>query len=275
MSASVEGVGASARGRGLRVVLVVLAVGQPIASVLVTQFGGAFTTADRPGEPPIVPVGWAFSIWSLVMVLGLGYAVWALPAGRRDRELRDRVAAPLAVVFAGFSVWLIAAELEPLWSTVVVFAIMLAGLLRALAISLAHRAEIASWPWVGRGLLWGLLGIYTGWSSVAIWVNLTTALAGSGAPITGSVGVGWQLAILAGATATAVAIVGWTGGLLPYAAAVVWALATAALGATRAGQPVLAGGAAVGLVVVVGATAAALIRRRRSASTGQVDATRA
>jgi len=39
---------------------------------------------------------------------------------------------------------------------------------------------------------------------VAIWLNLTTALAFSGAPVTRTAGVVGQLAVLAGATATAV-----------------------------------------------------------------------
>ena len=224
-------------GRAVQTTLVVLAAGQLISAVLVNAVGGAFTTADRAGEPPIVPVGWAFSIWSVVIVLSIGYAVWALPAARPDPVLRARLARPLSVVFAGFSMWLIAAELEPTWTTVVVFVVMLAGLLRALGIALAQQAVIARWSPLGRRLLWGLLGVYTGWSSIAVWVNLSTGLASSGAPITGPVGVAWQFAVLVGATATAVAVLCWTGGLLPYAAAVGWALATAALGAAGAGEP--------------------------------------
>jgi hypothetical protein len=170
------------------------------------------------------------------------------------------------VVFAGFSGWLVGAELEPTWTTLLMFAVILGGLLRTLSIALSHRAEIASWPPVGRGLLWGVLGTYTGWSSIAIWVNLTTALAGSGAPLTGPAGVAGQLAILAGATATAVAIVRWTAGLLPYAAAAGWALGTAALGALQAGETVLGTTAAGGLAVVLVVTAATRFPRHRGAS---------
>jgi hypothetical protein len=38
-----------------RRLLVVAAIGQAVSSILVSTFGGAFTTADRAGEPPIVP----------------------------------------------------------------------------------------------------------------------------------------------------------------------------------------------------------------------------
>ena len=91
-------------------------------------FGGTFFNSDPASEPPIVPPGWAFSIWGLVEVLSLAYAIWALPAHRPDPELRNRLARPLVAVFAGFSLWLAAAEIEPRWSTLAVFLVMLGGL---------------------------------------------------------------------------------------------------------------------------------------------------
>ncbi|WP_092627086.1 hypothetical protein [Actinopolyspora mzabensis] len=85
-----------------------------------------------------------------MIALSVAWTVWALPTAVPDLALRDRLAAPLAVVFAGFSVWLVAAELEPSWSTLVVFVNMVAALLRALGIALEHQAVIAGWPWLGR-----------------------------------------------------------------------------------------------------------------------------
>ena len=243
-------------GARRRWALLGLALLQVVTPVLSQRFGGEFTTADRAGEPPIVPPGWAFSIWGLVEVLALGYAIWALPGRRPDPELRDRLATPLCVVFAGFTVWLAAAEIEPRWSTLLVFLVMLAALLRALRIALGARDRIAGWHPLGRGLLWGLLGVYTGWSSIAVWLNLTTAVAGSGAPITGPAGVMGQLAVLAGATATAVALVRQTGGLLSYTGAVVWAFVGAAAGASAAGEPLLAAAAGGGVVAALAALVA-------------------
>jgi hypothetical protein len=250
------------------VLLLVFAVGQVISPVFSALLGGSFTTADRAGEPPITPAGYTFSIWGLIELFSLAYAIWALWARRRvlesDRALIDRLAVPLTVVFAGFSAWLVAAELEPTWATLAVFLIMIAGLLRAMSVALEGRATIGSWPKPGRWLLWGTLGLYTGWSSIAIWLNLTTGLAGSGAPITGTVGFLGQLAILAGAVATAAAILRWTGGLLPYAVAVVWALIGATVGATGGGEPGLAIAAVVGLGVVVVVTIGEQLFRRRA-----------
>lgn len=249
-------------GLAWRWVLVVLALGQVVSPLLVSALGGgAFTTSDRAGEPPIVPAGYAFSIWGLVEVLCLAYAVWALVTRSPGQQLRDRLARPLSVVFAGFTVWLVAAEVEPVWSTVAVFVVMVIGLLTALNIAVRHRAETMRWHRAPRALLWSMLGVYTGWSSVAIWVNLTTALAGSGAPIDGPAGVTGQIAILAGATATAVALLWRTSGLLSYGLAVAWALVAVVIATADARQPVLSVIAAAALLLVTAATTWFRLRR--------------
>lgn len=252
--------GSQTRGATFRgAALLILAVGQLVSPVFTSVFGGAFTTADRAGEPAIVPAGYTFAIWGLIELVSVAYAIWALSDRRPDRAVRDQLALPLIVVFAGFSAWLVAAEVEPTWATLVVFLIMIAGLLKAMQIALHHRAAIARWSPVGRGLLWATLGLYTGWGSIAIWLNLTTALTASGAPLTGLAALVGQLAILAGAAGTAVAILVWTTGLLPYAAATAWAFAGAIVGALNAGQPILAGAAAVGVVIIAVTT---IITRR-------------
>ncbi|MCG8927788.1 hypothetical protein [Lentzea sp. CC55] len=137
-----------------RIVLVVLAVGQVVSPVLVTALGGGeFTTSDRAGEPAIVPAGYAFSIWGLVEALCLAYAVWALVTRTPGQEVRDRLARPLSVVFAGFMLWLVAAEVEPVWSTVAVFAVMVVALLEALSTAVRHATDIARWHRAPRVLL--------------------------------------------------------------------------------------------------------------------------
>jgi hypothetical protein len=166
----------------------------------------------------------------------------------------DALTRALLIVFGGFTVWLVASVVEPAWATLAVFLVMGVALVAALRVAVRARAEIATWPPLGRLLVWSTVGLYAGWSTVAIWLNLTTALAFSGAPVSGAAGVAGQLAVLAGATATAVLVLRRTSGLLPYAAAVVWALVGAVLGAADAGQPVLAVAAGVGLLVVLGAT---------------------
>jgi hypothetical protein len=232
-------------------VLLVLAALQAVSPLLFRLSGSGFLDADRPGEPAIVPAGYAFAIWGLVEVLTIGYAVWAVATRSRSTRLKERLAAPLAVVFAGFSLWLLAVVVEPRWTPLVIFVVMVVALLRALRIAFGARDEIAGWSRLGRGLLWTGTGVYTGWASIAVWVNLTTALADSGAPVTGSAGIAGQLAVLAGATATACAIAWWSRGLVPYVAAAAWAFVGAAIGASGAGEQVLAVASVVGIALLL------------------------
>jgi hypothetical protein len=243
--------------------LLALSVLQVAVPFLPAVQDNSFMQSDRPGEPAIVPAGYTFAVWGVIEALSLGWALWSV---LRPTPLSERLAGPLAVVFAGFTLWLLAVTfVDPTWLTLVIFLGMLAALLVALRTALVERAAAAGWNPIGRGLLWGVLGAYTGWSSVAVWANLTTALTGSGAPVAGTAAVLGQLAVLAGATATTAAVVAWTRGLLPYTATVVWAFVGIAVGAAGAGEPVLAGAAVVGLAVVAGLTAVLRLRDRTPA----------
>jgi hypothetical protein len=249
------------------VALAVLALGQVISPVVFAATGNDLA-AGESAQLPITPAGYAFAIWTLIQLLSLGYAAWAALTTEDGADLRRRLAAPLAVVFAGFTLWLVAAAVQPAWWTLAIFLGMLAALVRALSVALAHRAEIAAWNPLGRTLLWGLLGAYTGWTSIAVWVNLGASAVDSGAPVAGTAALVGQLAVLSGATATGAALAWWTRGLLPYAAAAAWGLVGAAIGAQQAGAPVPAAAALGGLVVVVGVTAARWVGARRRVRPG-------
>ena len=93
-------------------------------------------------------------------------------------------------------------------------------------------------------------------------VSLTTAVTASGAPLTGPVGIGGQLAVLMGATASSVLLVRWTQAQPAYVAAVVWAYVGAVIGAAGAGEPLLAVAAEAGLAIVLAVVALALRRSR-------------
>ena len=64
----------------------------------------------------------------LIEALSLLWALWAAVPGGPDPDLRVGLARPLGVVFAGFTLWLVAAKLEPRWARLVVFLVMLVGL---------------------------------------------------------------------------------------------------------------------------------------------------
>lgn len=188
-------------------------------------------------------------------------AICAESDKRPNLALRNRLTRPLLVTCIGFSIWLAAAELEPIWSTLVVFLIMLAALPCALTYAQEGRAAIRTWSPLAQVLLWGTLGLYTGWSSVAVWLNLTTALVGSGLPITTPAAIVGQGAILAGAVGTAVTITWFTRGLLTYVATITWALGGVIVSTVQERYAGLAATARLGLAIVL---ATAVLARRQA-----------
>jgi hypothetical protein len=217
-----------------------LAVAQALAPGVV-----ALTGSDALSSSGQEPAGYAFAIWGLICALSLGLSIWCVAGGRARSPLVVALSRPLCVVFAGFSIWLV-----------------LAGLVLALALAVGHQVGIAGWSRSGRTLLWVTLGAYTGWTSVAVWVNLAAALAQSGAPLAGASATLWQLAVLAGASVTVVLVISRAAGLWACSAGCVWALVAAAVGAAQQQAPVLA--AAAGAAVLL--TLAWTVRVRATAT---------
>ncbi|MET8854255.1 hypothetical protein [Amycolatopsis sp. NPDC004625] len=212
-------------------------------------------TSGRAGEPALVPAGYTFAIWAVICVLGAAWGVWQLfPSSRGDAAGR-RVAWPLAGVFAGFTGWLVITRTGPVWGTVVVFAAMLVLLLIAMRRLAGDRTSTP-----GKVLLRCLLGVYAGWSSVAVWVNLTTVLADYGLVPGTRTGLVIQIAALFAAVVTVTLVILRRGPHPAYVGAVGWALAGAAIGASSKNAVILTVLATIALAAVL-ILAATLIGR--------------
>jgi hypothetical protein len=127
-------------------------------------------TGDTGVELVVVPPGPFFAIWAVIIAGCLASAIWGLPRGRALTGPYARIQFPLALAQVGFSAWLIAAGASPGW-TVPIFLLMLAALawsLRQIVITPAEKAT--------QLLLGTTVGLYTGWSAAAVWLNAATAL---------------------------------------------------------------------------------------------------
>lgn len=92
------------RRRALRILVVVLAIGQPVSS-LVFDWLSPSTLQSGAEFSPIVPPGAWFAIWGVIIVLSIA---WALAQVRPstvtvDTGIRDRLAGPTAVGFVTVS----------------------------------------------------------------------------------------------------------------------------------------------------------------------------
>lgn len=248
------------RVRVLRWIVLVLAAAQAAGPVVADVVAPNFLEDGATNEATITPVGYAFSIWGLICTMSLFSAV-ALVRYGLGAEWERRVLINLGVVFIGFNVWLLAAAQDWLWVTVAVFATMFGLLIDTLRLLIGRASELSCPRWV-RLLLTVTVGLYTGWTSVAVFINVAAALIYQGWSTAGIWGTAWQMILLVLATATALALTRVFHGTLGYVAAVLWALIATAIGAAGRDGVALAI-AAISATVLV-ATAALATRVRRS-----------
>ncbi len=237
-----------------RVLLTATAVGM-VASTALSAFDGM---AAGPGGA-VVPPGSFFAIWGVVI---MGCLRVAAMSWRSDGEAMVAVVGwPLIVAQAGFSVWLFVASATSGPATVAVFAAILAALL----VGMARLRGVAGGRWTG--LAAATIGLYAGWSSAAIWLNIVTTLPGR---LGDSSAV--QAGCLLGAAMTAAGVLWRLRPSLAYALAVGWAFLGVAIAASNADAWLPLAVAVIGLCVVM--LLEVDVRRRRGVNPRARSATR-
>lgn len=258
-----------------RVLVLVLAIGQPVSSIAFELWS---PTELQGGEQfsPIVPPGPMFSIWGLIITASIFWAILQARPSTFDSPVRDRLVAPNSLLYVGFFLWLTAAafgQQSPL--TLVVFVLIVGANLVAWARISRGRDEIAGWKPVDRVTLYASQGLYAGWTSMAFFVNVATVLQGTGAPNDGAWGTTWQILVIAAAAGVAVLFLFVSRGSIWYAATAGYALVGATISTISGGFTALAIALIIGLVII--ATTTAVLRRShgRSARRQRPEARRA
>ncbi|MDG6109548.1 hypothetical protein Daura_31635 [Dactylosporangium aurantiacum] len=209
-------------------------------------------------DPPIVPPASFFAVWGVVVLGCVLAALWGLPRRRAGTAPYRSIQLPLSAVQLGFVAWLVAARSPTAWLTLPIFAAMLAGLVLSLRRVLANRSASEA-DRISRALLGGVLGVYAGWSTAAVWINAATLLPDSA--LNGDAGLILQCAFALAAAAAATTGTYVLRGQAAYTLTAGWALTGVTVSALTAGATPLAVTAVAGLLVVGGV---ALLRRRRA-----------
>lgn len=200
----------------------ILAAGQVLVTYFSFSRGTSFEQATGNGipDPPVVPAGYAFIIWSLIYAGSLAYGIYQFRRSVATDRLLRRIGPFTAGAFLGTCAWLIAARTGHLWATVA-FIVWI-----ALCLYQAFRILWTSGPlsvMQGRLVLMPI-SIYAGWISVATFANTASVIKAQQWPHFLLSETGWSLAILLAAGAVVTAILRKNGGNLCYAMTVIWAL---------------------------------------------------
>jgi hypothetical protein len=221
-------------------------------------FGGTPTSEAADGAlsasaTPVAPGTTAFSIWSVIYLGLIAYAVWqALPAQRESARQRSMgwLAAVSMLLNAG---WLLVVQAGSVWASVVV----MAALLTTLVMILERMRATPSSSLVENVLVDGTFGLYLGWVTVAAIANVTAALKTAEPGDLGLGATGWSVVLLVVAAVIAVGFAVHTGGRLAINLAMAWGLAWIAVARWEGPledstvAPVAAAAAAVALLSAV------------------------
>lgn len=229
-------------------------------------FGGTPTSEAADGAlsasaTPVAPGTTAFSIWSVIYLGLIAYAVWqALPAQRESARQRSMgwLAAVSMLLNAG---WLLVVQAGSVWASVVV----MAALLTTLVMILERMRATPSSSLVETVLVDGTFGLYLGWVTVAAIANVTAALKTAEPGDLGLGATAWSVVLLVVAALISVGFAVHTGGRLAINLAMAWGLAWIAVARWEGPledstvAPVAAAAAAVALLSAV------VVRLRRRA----------
>ena len=135
----------------------------------------------------LTPAGYAFSIWGLIFLALVIYAVWQLLPGQRRISLPDALAKPLTLASIATGAWVVLFANELILPSVGVMLLILGCLV--VAYGRARRRIFAD---AAPALAGVPLSLYLGWISVASVINITIGLRQ----------LGWQTAEGASVTLT-------------------------------------------------------------------------
>jgi hypothetical protein len=216
---------------------------------------------------PLAPAGPAFSIWSVIYLGLLAYAVWQLlpkqASAPRQRALGYWVAASLVLNAA----WILSVQFDQLALSCVVIVLLLAVLARTFLLIVDSRPGAI----VEAVVLDGTMGLYLGWVSIATAANLTAGLTVARFDGLGWGADAWAVIVLAVAALVGVLLAIRGRGRLAPAASLAWGLAWVAVSRTTGelvSQPATVAAITAATVVVI-VTVGIRITRRGQGRTGQ------
>lgn len=207
----------------------------------------------------LAPAGPAFSIWTVIYLGLIAYAVWQALPGRAADPRQRALGWGIALTEVLNGLWLVAAQFTVLPVTVLAIVLLL------VALAIVFRRAVANGP---RGrveavLVDSVIGLHLGWVTLATVANVAAWLTQL-APRDWEAGAEvWGLVVLVVVALVGCGI-GWaSGGRLAPAAALVWGLAWLAVGRLAA-EPhsIVLGVAAIVVAVLIGVVT--VIRRVRA-----------
>lgn len=219
----------------VRQIAVISSLGFTLVAVLVGVGGLGGTSVENTqggaldaDATYLAPAGPAFSIWSAIYLGLAAYVIWqALPSQRasvRHRAVGWWIA--LSIVLNGL--WLVAAQLLPIWTTVVIIFLLLVSLCIAFQRTVSTR--LPGDGVVDAVLIDGVTGLHLGWVTLASAANVAAWLTSAGPVSWADHADAWGVAVVAVLGAIGVGIAWASGWRIAPGLAIAWGAAWLAVG---------------------------------------------
>lgn len=223
----------------MRLLVLVLSLAMPAVAYLSQRGLFGPTNGEVSDRYPtlLVAAGYAFSIWGLIFLLDIAYAVGQVRRARRDDPAFDRAAPWAALGFAATAAWM------PLFSTGLYglcVLVILAATVGTVGASLHLRRTDAIGRWT--------LPLHAGWLTLASALNIAQTIVAYRLLPTDRM-LGWSLVLL-GVAVVALVAVNARLRSFAYAAAAAWGLAATYV---RQSESTLDGAATAALAALVAA----------------------
>jgi hypothetical protein len=208
--------------------------------------GGALS-AD---STPIAPAGPAFSIWSVIYLGLLAYAVWQLLPAQASAPRQRAVGYWAAASLVLNAAWILSVQFDQLALSCVVIVLLLAVLARTFLLLVDGRPSGV----IEAILLDGTMGLYLGWVAIATAANLSAGLTVAGFDGFGWGSDAWAVIVLAVAALVGVLLAIRGRGRLAPAASLAWGLVWVAVSRTTGelvSQPAMIAAIVAATVVVI------------------------
>ncbi|PRY67411.1 TspO/MBR related protein [Glaciihabitans tibetensis] len=222
--------------------------------------GGALS-ADAT---PIAPAGPAFSIWSVIYLGLIAYAVWQLLPRNKSDSRQRQLGYPIAASLVLNAAWILSVQFDLLPLSVPVIVLLLAVLVWTFRICLTTSPRTVLEAIVADGTV----GLYLGWVCVATAANITAWLTAAGFEGFGISQDVWAVGVILFAGAIGVLLAVRGAGRIAPALSLCWGLGWLAYGRVT-GDLVSMPAAVAAIVAIVAIALATIILRlkdERSAS---------
>jgi hypothetical protein len=216
--------------------------------------GGALSATATP----IAPAGPAFSIWSVIYLGLIAYAVWQLLPKQATAERHRRLGYWIAASLLLNAAWILSVQFDLLPLSLPLIVALVGVLGWAFVLCLRHRPSGT----IDAIITDGTVGLYLGWVSIATAANTTAVLVAAGFTGFGIHPDAWAVAILAVAALVGVMLAIIGRGRIAPALSLSWGLAWVAVGRLTGELISVPAGvtAVIAVVVVLGATAVIRLR---------------